>query len=53
MLAGIGVGLWDRGALTRLAAVDRTFQTACAPDVRAARLARYRAAVAAAVTLGS
>ena len=45
MLAGIGVGLWDRSALARLAAVDRTFTPALAAEPRARRVASYRGAV--------
>jgi len=46
MLAGIGIGLWDMPALTRLAAIDRRFDPTFGTDERAERMRAYRAAVA-------
>lgn len=46
MLAGLGTGLWTLSDLSRMAATDRRFEPTLAADVRAARLAGYRAAVA-------
>jgi len=46
MLAGLGVGLWTLGDLSRLAASDRRFLPRMTPADRQARLATWRAAVA-------
>ena len=45
MLAGIGVGMWDMPALTRLAAIDQRFEPTFSEAERDERLAAYRAAV--------
>ncbi len=46
MLAGIGIGLWDMPALTRLTAIDRRFDPTFTEADRAQRMACYREAVA-------
>ncbi|MBM4397321.1 MAG: glycerol kinase GlpK [Deltaproteobacteria bacterium] len=45
MLAGMGVGLWDRAALAKLAGVDREFRPAIDAAAREARVAAYREGV--------
>lgn len=45
MLAGLGVGLWTLGDLSRLAAQDRRFLPKMTPGDREARLATWRAVV--------
>lgn len=46
MLAGLGVGLWTLGDLSRLAASDRRFLPRMTPAERQGRLATWHAAVA-------
>jgi len=46
MLAGLGVGLWTRSDLSRMAATDRGFVPTMDATSRGRRLSEYRAAVA-------
>ncbi len=46
MLAGIGIGMWDMPALTRLTTIDQQFDPVLSDSERADRLAAYRTAVA-------
>jgi glycerol kinase len=46
MLAGVGSGLTDLAAATKMVAIDRSFQSSIDQQARAAHLARWRQAVA-------
>lgn len=52
MLAGVGAGLTDLAAASRMVKVDRTFEPAIAPAARAEHLARWEGAIARARSSG-